>query len=50
MVFRYARDTSRFVEEKIHRPEEKMVGTGYYECPALHFVFRCGVFAMKAWT
>src|SRR5215467_4040491 len=31
MVFRYGADTSRFVEEKIHRPEEKWSELVYYD-------------------
>src|ERR1041385_7275314 len=33
MVFRYGADTSRFVEEKIHRPEEKWSELVYYDAP-----------------
>ena len=35
MVFRYGADSSRFVEEKIHRPEEKWSELVYYDAPRL---------------
>src|SRR5271155_1918417 len=41
MVFRYGADTSRFVEEKIHRPEEKWSGLVYYDAPRCILCFRC---------
>jgi len=36
-----ARDTSRFVEEKIHRPEEKWSELVYYDAPRCILCFRC---------
>jgi NADH-quinone oxidoreductase subunit G len=41
MVFRYGADTSRFVEEKIHRPEEKWSELVYYYAPRCILCFRC---------
>jgi NADH-quinone oxidoreductase subunit G len=41
MVFRYGADTSRFVEEKIHRPEEKWSELVYYDSPRCILCFRC---------
>jgi NADH-quinone oxidoreductase subunit G len=41
MVFRYGADTSRFVEEKIHRPEEKWSEIVYYDSPRCILCFRC---------
>jgi len=41
MVFRYGADTSRFVEEKIHRPEEKWSDLVYYDAPRCILCFRC---------
>src|ERR1051326_6422016 len=41
MVFRYGADTSRFVEEKIHRPEEKWSEIVYYDAPRCILCFRC---------
>ncbi|HTZ49580.1 MAG TPA: NADH-quinone oxidoreductase subunit NuoG [Verrucomicrobiae bacterium] len=41
MVFRYGADTSRFVEEKIHRPEEKWSDLVYYDSPRCILCFRC---------
>ena len=41
MVFRYGADTSRFVEEKIHRPEEKWSNLVYYDAPRCILCFRC---------
>jgi NADH-quinone oxidoreductase subunit G len=41
MVFRYGADTSRFVEEKIHRPEEKWSQLVYYDSPRCILCFRC---------
>ena len=37
MTFRYGADKSRFVEEKLHYPEEKCTA-GVLRCAALHFV------------
>ena len=41
MVFRYGADSSRFVEEKIHRPEEKWSNLVYYDAPRCILCFRC---------
>ncbi|MBI3405008.1 MAG: NADH-quinone oxidoreductase subunit NuoG [Acidobacteria bacterium] len=41
MVFRYGADTSRFVEEKIHTPEEKWSPVVYYDAPRCILCFRC---------
>lgn len=41
MVFRYGADTSRFVEEKIHSPEEKWSEVVYYDAPRCILCFRC---------
>jgi NADH-quinone oxidoreductase subunit G len=41
MVFRYGADTSRFVEEKLHRPEEKWSDLVYYDAPRCILCFRC---------
>jgi NADH-quinone oxidoreductase subunit G len=41
MVFRYGADTSRFVEEKLHRPEEKWSDVVYYDAPRCIVCFRC---------
>lgn len=41
MVFRYGAETSRFVEEKIHRPEEKWSELVYYDSPRCILCFRC---------
>src|SRR5262245_8285673 len=41
MVFRYGADSSRFVEEKIHRPEEKLSEIVYYNAPRCILCFRC---------
>jgi len=41
MVFRYGADTSRFVEEKLHRPEEKWSDLVYYDSPRCILCFRC---------
>jgi NADH-quinone oxidoreductase chain G len=41
MVFRYGADTSRFIEEKIHRPEEKWSELVYYDAPRCILCFRC---------
>src|SRR3989475_10870093 len=40
-VFRYGADSSRFVEEKIHRPEEKWSELVYYDAPRCILCFRC---------
>lgn len=41
MVFRYGADTSRFVEEKVHMPEEKWSPVVYYDAPRCILCFRC---------
>src|SRR6266436_4513931 len=41
MVFRYGAGESRFVEEKIHRPEEKWSNLVYYDAPRCILCFRC---------
>src|SRR5215468_5813278 len=41
MVFRYGADSSRFVEEKIHRPEEKWSDLVYYDAPRCILCYRC---------
>jgi NADH-quinone oxidoreductase subunit G len=41
MAFRYGADFSRFVEEKIHRPEEKWSELVYYDAPRCILCFRC---------
>jgi NADH-quinone oxidoreductase subunit G len=41
MVFRYGADSSRFVEEKLHRPEEKWSDLVYYDAPRCILCFRC---------
>ncbi|HYL09726.1 MAG TPA: NADH-quinone oxidoreductase subunit NuoG [Candidatus Acidoferrales bacterium] len=41
MVFRYGADTSRFFEEKRHRPEEKWSEAVYYDAPRCILCFRC---------
>ncbi len=41
MVFRYGADTSRFIEEKIHEPEEKWSELVYYDAPRCILCFRC---------
>jgi NADH-quinone oxidoreductase chain G len=41
MTFRYGADTSRFIEEKIHRPEEKWSEVVYYDAPRCILCFRC---------
>jgi NADH-quinone oxidoreductase subunit G len=41
MTFRYGADTSRFTEEKIHRPEEKWSDVVYYDAPRCILCYRC---------
>ncbi len=41
MVFRYGADTSRFIEEKVHQPEEKWSPVVYYDAPRCILCFRC---------
>ncbi|HEX9760231.1 MAG TPA: molybdopterin-dependent oxidoreductase, partial [Candidatus Acidoferrales bacterium] len=41
MVFRYGADTSRFVEIKVHSPEEKWSPLVYFDAPRCILCFRC---------
>jgi NADH-quinone oxidoreductase subunit G len=41
MVFRYGADSSRFTEEKVHRPEEKWSELVYYDAPRCILCYRC---------
>ncbi len=41
MVFRYGADASRFMEEKLHVPEEKWSEAVYYDAPRCILCFRC---------
>src|SRR6202171_3299974 len=41
LVFRHGANASRFVEEKIHRPEEKWSELVYYDAPRCILCFRC---------
>ncbi len=41
MTFRYGADSSRFIEEKIHQPEEKWSDVVYYDAPRCILCFRC---------
>ncbi len=41
MVFRYGADHSRFIEEKIHAPEEQWSEAVYYDAPRCILCFRC---------
>ncbi len=41
MTFRYGLDKSRFVEEKLHSPEEKWSPLVYYDAPRCILCFRC---------
>ncbi len=41
MVFRYGADTSRFIEEKLHQPEEQWSPVVYYDAPRCILCFRC---------
>jgi len=41
MVFRYGADTSRFVEEKIHQPEQQWSPAVFYDAPRCILCFRC---------
>ncbi len=41
MTFRYGLDHSRFVEEKLHYPEEKWSPLVYYDAPRCILCFRC---------
>ncbi len=41
MTFRYGADKSRFIEEKLHQPEEKWSEAVYYDAPRCILCFRC---------
>lgn len=41
MAFRYGTDSSRFIEEKLHQPEEKWSEAVYYDAPRCILCFRC---------
>jgi NADH-quinone oxidoreductase chain G len=41
MTFRYGLDKTRFVEEKLHTPEEKWSPVVYYDAPRCILCFRC---------
>ena len=41
MIFRYGVDKTRFVEEKLHTPEEKWSPLVYYDAPRCILCFRC---------
>jgi NADH-quinone oxidoreductase subunit G len=41
MTFRYGLDHSRFIEEKLHSPEEKWSPLVYYDSPRCILCFRC---------
>jgi len=41
MTFRYGADRSRFVEEKLHQPEQKWSNLVYYDAPRCILCFRC---------
>ncbi|HEV8383833.1 MAG TPA: NADH-quinone oxidoreductase subunit NuoG [Candidatus Acidoferrales bacterium] len=41
MTFRYGLDKSRFVEEKLHTPEEQWSPVVYYDAPRCILCFRC---------
>src|SRR5215475_2079188 len=41
MTFRYGLDKTRFVEEKLHNPEEKWSPLVYYDAPRCILCFRC---------
>jgi NADH-quinone oxidoreductase subunit G len=41
MTFRYGLDHSRFIEEKLHTPEEKWSPLVYYDAPRCILCFRC---------
>jgi len=41
MTFRYGLDKTRFVEEKLHTPEEKWSPLVYYDAPRCILCFRC---------
>jgi NADH-quinone oxidoreductase subunit G len=41
MTFRYGLDKTRFIEEKLHYPEEKWSSLVYYDAPRCILCFRC---------
>jgi NADH-quinone oxidoreductase subunit G len=41
MTFRYGADSSRFIEEKLHQPEQKWSEIVYYDAPRCILCFRC---------
>src|SRR5713226_1602804 len=41
MTFRYGADQSRFIEEKLHQPEERWSEAVYYDAPRCILCFRC---------
>jgi NADH-quinone oxidoreductase subunit G len=41
MTFRYGLDKTRFIEEKLHTPEEKWSPLVYYDAPRCILCFRC---------
>jgi NADH-quinone oxidoreductase chain G len=41
MTFRYGLDKTRFIEEKLHSPEEKWSPLVYYDAPRCILCFRC---------
>ena len=41
MTFRYGLDHTRFIEEKLHNPEEKWSPVVYYDAPRCILCFRC---------
>jgi NADH-quinone oxidoreductase subunit G len=41
MTFRYGLDKTRFVEEKLHQPEEKWSPLVYYDAPRCILCYRC---------
>src|SRR5579863_6408147 len=41
MTFRYGLDKTRFVEEKLHTPEQKWSPLVYYDAPRCILCFRC---------
>ncbi len=41
MTFRYGLDKTRFIEEKLHQPEEKWSPLVYYDAPRCILCFRC---------
>ena len=50
MTFHYGLDKTRFVEEKLHYPEEKFSPLVYYDAPRCICASAACAFAMRAWT